>query len=112
MTVATPQQIEVCRISGISRVVPPDRFESVVRCANAGLGALTAVIYFLFARRVFRNLIVATVAGLLCAAHPFWIVDTGVFEDGALTSFLLGLALLLGARSAQAGGRSPACCMD
>jgi 4-amino-4-deoxy-L-arabinose transferase-like glycosyltransferase len=91
-------------LSGLARVVPDDRLDSTVRWLNAGLGAVTAVLYFLFARRAFRSLTVATVAGLFCALHPFWIVDTGVFDDGALAAFLLALAVLLGARSAGTGG--------
>ena len=91
-------------LGGLAKVLPEDRFESIVRCLNAALGALTAGLYFLFARRAFRSLTVATIAGLFCAAHPFWIVDTGVFDDGPLTAFLLGLGLLLGARAAQTGG--------
>jgi 4-amino-4-deoxy-L-arabinose transferase-like glycosyltransferase len=91
-------------LGGLAKVVPDDRFESTMRCINAGLGALTAAVYFFFARRAFRSLAVATLAGLLCAAHPFWVVNTGLFDDGAVTAFLLGFALLMGARAAQTGG--------
>ncbi len=91
-------------LSGLAKVIPDDHFEKVVRWLNAVLGAVTAVLYFLFARRAFRSTAVATVAGLFCAAHPFWVVDTGLYEDGVLTAFLLGLALLLGVRAAQTGG--------
>ncbi|MBI2807868.1 MAG: glycosyltransferase family 39 protein [Planctomycetes bacterium] len=68
------------------------------------LGSLTAVCYFFFARRSFHNTLVATLAGLLAAFHPFWIFNTGEMNDGVLASFMLGLALALGARGAQSGG--------
>jgi hypothetical protein len=91
-------------LGGLAKVVPDDRFASTVRWLNAGLGAVTAVLYFLFARRAFRSLAVATAAGLFCAVHPFWVVNTGVFDDGALAACVLGLAVLLGARAAGTGG--------
>ncbi len=66
------------------------------------LGALTAGLYYVFARLAFRNMIVAVLAGGLCALHPFWIVSTGELADGVLTSFLLATSLVLGV----AAGRS------
>jgi len=81
-----------------------DRFERVVRWMNAGLGALTALLYFCLARHAFQSLVVATLAGLFCAAYPFWVVNTAVYDDGPLNSFVLALALLLGIRAAQTGG--------
>jgi hypothetical protein len=91
-------------LAGVARVVSEERFPGTVRCLNAALGTLTAGLYFLFARRAFRSLAVATVAGLFCAASPFWVVDIGLFDDGALTAFLLGFVLLLGGRAVQTGG--------
>jgi 4-amino-4-deoxy-L-arabinose transferase-like glycosyltransferase len=79
----------------------PDR---VVRWSQAGLGALTAVLYFLFARRAFGHRLVAALAGLFCALHPFWVVSAAEVEDGVLAAFLLGLAVWLGARGGQGGG--------
>jgi hypothetical protein len=75
-----------------------------VRWVQCGLGALTAGFYFLFARRAFRHLGVATVAGLACALHPFWVIDTAALNDGVLSSFLVGLAVWLGTRAGQEGG--------
>jgi 4-amino-4-deoxy-L-arabinose transferase-like glycosyltransferase len=78
--------------------------ERMVRWAQVALGALTAALYFLFARRAFGNSLVALLAGLFCALHPFWVVSTAELEDGVLTAFLLGLAVWLGARGGQSGG--------
>jgi 4-amino-4-deoxy-L-arabinose transferase-like glycosyltransferase len=79
----------------------------VVRGVQVALGALTAVFYFLFARRAFRSLLVATLAGLFCALHPFWVIAAVELESGALAAFLLGLAVWLGARIGQSGGALP-----
>src|SRR5262249_6674140 len=48
----------------------PETLDSTVRWIQVGLGALTAALYFLFARRAFRSLFVGTAAGLLAALHP------------------------------------------
>lgn len=91
-------------MTGINRLVDDAVLPSTMRWIQCGFGALTAGLYFLFARRAFRSTIVAALAGLLCAIHPFWIVDTATLADGALATFLLALALLLGTRASQAGG--------
>lgn len=83
--------------------VSPDR-NMLVRGAQAGIGALTAALYFLFARRAFGSLFVAALAGLFCALHPFWVVSAVELEDGVLAAFLLALALWLGSRGGQSGG--------
>jgi hypothetical protein len=89
----------------LDNVIPKERsLDSAVRWGQAGLGTLTAGLYFLFARRAFRSLLVATLAGVLTALHPFWIVATATVSDGVLASFLLALVLCLGARSGEAGG--------
>ena len=80
---------------------PADRTGRWLQCV---LGALTAGFYFLFARRAFRNLVVATLAGLFCALHPFWVANTAEINDGVLASFLMGACLALGARAGQIGG--------
>src|SRR6516162_4306363 len=59
-----------------------DDWQAIVRWVQAGLGALTAGLYFLFARRAFHSLTVATLAGTLCALHPFWIANTAELNDG------------------------------
>jgi 4-amino-4-deoxy-L-arabinose transferase-like glycosyltransferase len=82
----------------------PDQLRMTVRWAQCGLGALTAALYFLFARRAFRNTAVGLLAGLLCALHPFWVVDTAAIDDGVLTSFALALVLFFGARGSQTAG--------
>jgi hypothetical protein len=91
-------------LSGLARVVDQAALHGTVRWVQCGLGALTAGLYFLFARRAFRNLVVATLTGLACALHPFWVIDTAAVGDGVLATFLLGLALVLGGRAGQTGG--------
>jgi hypothetical protein len=49
-------------------------------------------------------LLVGTIAGLLAALYPFWIVNTAELADGVLTTLLLTSALALGARGSQVGG--------
>jgi hypothetical protein len=88
----------------LARAVDPASLDSTVRWVQCGLGALTAGLYFLFARRAFRSLLVGTLAGLFCAVHPFWVIDTAALTDGVLASFLLGLVLFLGARAVQTSG--------
>ncbi len=88
----------------LAYVVSADRLESALRWGNCGLGALTAALYFLFARRAFRSLVVGALAGLLAALHPFWIIDVANLDDGTLATFLLALSLFLGARASQTGG--------
>jgi hypothetical protein len=91
-------------VAQLARFVSLDKLRSTVRWAQCGLGALTAGLYFLFARRAFRHRGVATIAGLLCALHPFWVINTAAIEDGVLTTFVVGLALWLGSRVGQEGG--------
>src|SRR5205085_4795630 len=45
----------------------------LVRWIQCGLGALTALCYFFFARRAFGSTLAGTIAGLLAAFYPFWI---------------------------------------
>src|SRR5262245_27277305 len=63
------------------------------------LGTLTVAFYFCFARRVFHSGNVAALTGLLCALHPFWIVNTAELNDGVLATFLLAAALMLAVRA-------------
>jgi 4-amino-4-deoxy-L-arabinose transferase-like glycosyltransferase len=77
---------------------------STMRWVQCGLGAVTAGLYFLFARRAFRSTLVAVLAGLLCALHPFWIIDTAARADGTTASFLLALSLFLAVRASQTSG--------
>ena len=76
----------------------------MVRWIQCGLGALTAGFYFLFARRAFRSLTAGLLVGLLCALHPFWVVNTAALDDGVLASFLVSLVMFSGARAGQTGG--------
>jgi hypothetical protein len=87
-----------------ARFVAPGQLDSTVRWGQCVLGALTAGLYYLFARRAFRSLAVGVLAGTLCALHPFWVVDTAAINDGTLASFLVGLVLFVGARASQTGG--------
>jgi hypothetical protein len=90
----------------LRRVVDTDEksFAGTVRWAQCGLGALTAGLYFLFARRAFGSLLVATLTGVFCALNPYWVINTAEINDGVLASFLLGAALFCGARGVQTGG--------
>ena len=74
------------------------------RWIQCGLGALTAVLYFLFASRAFQSRLVGVLAGLFCAVYPFWIVNTTELTDGVLATFLLAACLWLGARGSGSGG--------
>ena len=88
----------------VSRTVADDSLPATMRWIQCGLGALTAGLYFLFARRAFSSSLLATLVGLLCALHPFWILDTPTLADGVATTFLLSLVLLLGVRASQTSG--------
>jgi hypothetical protein len=77
---------------------------ATVRWGQCGLGALTAALYFLFARRAFASRFVALLAGLACVAYPFWIINTAELNDGVLATFLLAACLFLGTRAGQSGG--------
>jgi 4-amino-4-deoxy-L-arabinose transferase-like glycosyltransferase len=88
----------------IEWVVDPATLHSTMCWIQCGLGALTAGLYFLFARRAFRSRLVATLAGLLCALHPFWVLDTATLADGTTATFLLALVLFFGARANQTSG--------
>ncbi len=81
-----------------------DKPEQGMRFVQCLLGALTALAYFFFARRAFQSCLVAMLAGLFCAVHPFWIVNAAELNDGAVVTFLLALCLALGARASQEGG--------
>jgi 4-amino-4-deoxy-L-arabinose transferase-like glycosyltransferase len=82
----------------------PVDFEPAVRWTQCVLGALTAAIWCLLARKLFRSQLVAIVAGLLCAVYPIWIVNVGELDDGVLASFLLVVALLVGTLGSRTGG--------
>lgn len=91
-------------MSLVARVTAEGTRDSTLRWLQCGLGALTAGLYFLFARRAFASLAVAVTAGVLCALHPFWIIDTATIADGVAATFLLALALFLGVRARQTSG--------
>jgi 4-amino-4-deoxy-L-arabinose transferase-like glycosyltransferase len=88
----------------LAKLTGTDDLARCTRWLQALLGTATAALYFLFARRAFRSLAVATVAGLLAALHPFWVIDTASLTDGPLTTFLLALVLCLGATAIQTSG--------
>jgi hypothetical protein len=80
---------------------PSDRTVRWIQCL---LGAVTAGVYFLFARGAFQSRLVATLAGALCAVYPFWVINTAEIDDGVLTTFLLAVCLLLGSEGGRHGG--------
>lgn len=82
----------------------PYEHESWTRWAQCGLGALTVLLYFLFAWRAFQSRTVAIFTGLFTALYPFWVVTTGQISDSVLASFLLALSLFLTLRGVQTGG--------
>jgi hypothetical protein len=88
----------------LGRYLPVPNTDQVVRWIQAVLGAISAVLYFLFARRAFRSLTVGTLAGVLTALHPFWILATPGLEDGILASFLLAVVLFLSGQAGEKGG--------
>jgi 4-amino-4-deoxy-L-arabinose transferase-like glycosyltransferase len=81
-----------------------DDWQVLVRWIQLGLGTLTAGLYYLFARRAFRNEPVAFLAGLFCAFYPYWVINTAELADGVLATFLLAACIFLGARAGQEGG--------
>ena len=81
--------------------VPADQLVRWIQCA---LGTLTAGLYFLFARRAFHSLVVASLAGVLTALYPYWVFNAAEVNDGTLVTFLLALSLFLGVRGGQVGG--------
>lgn len=88
----------------LAQVVPDNRLDSIVRWIQMGLGTLTAGLYFLFARRAFRSLLVGMLAGLFTAANPFWIVSTASLDDVTLASFALAGCLFLASQVGEKGG--------
>lgn len=91
----------------LSRWMPAEDVDPAVRWIQCAAGVLTAGLYFLFARRAFDSRLVALLAGLLTALHPFWIINTAAINDGTSTAFLLGLVLFLGTLAGQTGGAIP-----
>jgi hypothetical protein len=81
-----------------------DMTDQFARWIQAGLGAISAGLYYVIALLAFRNRIVAFLTGLFCVGHPFWIVSAATIDDGAVATFLLALTLFLGTRGGLAGG--------
>jgi 4-amino-4-deoxy-L-arabinose transferase-like glycosyltransferase len=88
----------------LAQQLPADQFAFTVRWVQVGLGSLTAVFYYLFARRAFRSLLAGTLAGLFAALHPFWVIEVANFSDATLASCALGFCLLLGSQAGEKGG--------
>src|SRR5207253_2941614 len=63
--------------------------------------------YYLFARAAFAGRWTAILTGLLCAAHPYWVINTAELGDGVLSTFLLAACVLLGAVGGRSGGVFP-----
>lgn len=86
------------------RLASEEQVPALIRWIQCGLGALTAGLYFFFVRRAFGHLLAAVLAGLLCAFHPFWIINTGEINDGVLVTLALAVCLVFGTRSTIVGG--------
>lgn len=71
---------------------------------QVALSSLAAALYFAVARRAFHSTLVGFLAGLLCAANPYWIVNVAEMNDGVLASFFLALVMAFGVRAGQRGG--------
>jgi 4-amino-4-deoxy-L-arabinose transferase-like glycosyltransferase len=93
-------------VGELARILPEDfgPVERIVRWVQCVLGALTAGLWYLIARRAFPGRVVAVLTGVLCAVHPFWIVNTPAIDDGVLTTFLLAACLFLAIRGSQVEG--------
>jgi hypothetical protein len=72
-----------------------------LRWLQSGLGALSALLYFYLARRIFDSSIAAFLAGLFCGLHPIWVADVAAVNDGVLASFLLALSMASGVRGVE-----------
>ena len=81
-----------------------DKADQLARWVQAGLGAITAGLYYLIAVLAFRSRLVGLLTGLFSILHPFWIVSTAAIDDGALATLLLALVLFLGTRGGVSGG--------
>lgn len=88
----------------LGMAVGKDDLDTWVRWVQVGLGTLTAAFYFLFAWGAFRSLTVATLAGVLAAVHPYWVISTAAIDDTTLTSFALAGCLMLGGHAGTRGG--------
>lgn len=77
---------------------------SLTRWLQVGLGALTALFYFVIAKRAFASVVVGLLAGLAAACHPYWVVNCAELRDGTLATFFVALVLLLGVRAGLKGG--------
>jgi 4-amino-4-deoxy-L-arabinose transferase-like glycosyltransferase len=84
--------------------ISPGPSEWTVRWIQCCLGTLTAIFYFFFALRAFESRYVATLAGLLTALNPFWIINTAQLDDGVLATFLVAGCVAFGARAGRTGG--------
>jgi hypothetical protein len=91
-------------IAAVGQLTDDSALPKTMRWIQCALGALTAGLYMLFARRGFRSSLIGVLVGLLCALHPFWIIDTATLTDGVVVTFLLGLVLFLGVRARHLGG--------
>jgi len=81
-----------------------DKPAVVVRWVQVGLGAFTAMLYFLIARRAFASVVVGLLAGLGAAFYPFWVINVAELQDGVLATFLIALVLDLAITAGQKAG--------
>jgi 4-amino-4-deoxy-L-arabinose transferase-like glycosyltransferase len=105
VSMARPAPLYPGLVAGVRRISPDmPSAERRTRWLQCGLGTLTALLLFLFARQAFQSNLVGTIAGLTAALHPFWIVNAAEIADGVLATLLLTAALYLGARAHRLHG--------
>lgn len=68
------------------------------RMANVLFGALTVVVVYFIARRLFRNYWVGLAAGLLMALEPFSILMSRSTDEDVIAAFFAALAILCALR--------------
>lgn len=79
--------------------------EEVNRWLQIGLGGLTAALCYALAWRAFGGSpVVGLFAGVFYVLSPLAIINVAELQDGVVTSFVMMLALVTGARAGQKGG--------
>lgn len=78
--------------------------QQLTRWVQVGMGALTALLYYMTARRAFASLIVGLLTGAATALYPYWVINCAEMRDGTLATFLVACSLFLGVQAGLQGG--------